>query len=420
MTARNKEEWQKLPAQFQPGEWVDSRIYSDPAIHEEELEKIWKKAWIPVCHESELANPYDFRTLTIANEPIIITRDKDMEVRAFLNVCPHRGNMIERRPSGSFKKGTPSGTPKMMTCMFHAWQFDMKGKCAYISRKEEGYQDRICEAEVGLRQLKSEVYFGGFVWVCMDDDIGMTVEEWAAGALDCLAPSLNEEPLEVFHYHKAIIPCNYKLWHDTNCEFYHDFLHYHNRITGFNDAYFARKNSGFDNGHINVGSFEVQYDKYEGFESRETLSFPHLPPNHWYMIDMFPGINFNLRGSALRCDIMTPLGADKVMIEFRGLGLKSDTPEERQIRINHHNSIWGPFGRNLHEDLLAVTAQGTAMQNQADTRRILHGRHENETIHDENGMRHYYDEWGKWLNRMASNPDLPYEHIPESPRATAS
>lgn len=408
MSARNHEEWSQVPKSLKPGEWVDSRIYSDQSIHEEEQEKIFKKAWIPVCHESELANPFDFRTVTIANEPIILTRDKEMEVRAFLNVCPHRGNMIERRPSGNFKKGTPSGTPKRMTCMFHAWQFDMKGKCVYISRQEEGYQDRVCKSEVGLRQLKSEVHFGGFVWVCLDDNMSMTVEQWAAGALDCLAPSLNEEPLEVFHYHKAIIPCNYKLWHDTNCEFYHDFLHYHNRITGFNDAYFARKNTGFDNGHINVGSFEVQYDKYEGFESRESLSFPHLPPNHWYMIDMFPGVNFNLRGSALRCDLMTPLSANKVLIEFRGLGLKSDTPEERQIRINHHNSIWGPFGRNLHEDLCAVTAQGSAMHELADNRRILQGRHENQTIHDENGMRHFYDEWGKWMNRMASNPDMPY------------
>ena len=420
MTSRNQEEWGKAPKQFTSAEWVDSRIYSDPKIHEEEQEKIWKKAWIPVCHESELSEAYDFRTLSIANEPIILTRDKDMQIRAFLNVCPHRSNMIERRPSGNYKKGTPSGTPKKMTCMFHAWQFDMKGKCVYISRQEEGYQDRLCTSETGLRQLKCEVYFGGFVWVCLDDNIGMSVEEWAAGALDCLAPSLNEEPLEVFHYHKAIIPCNYKLWHDTNCEFYHDYLHYHNRITGFNDAYFARKNSGFKHGHINVGSFEVQYDKYEGFESRETLSFPHLPPNHWYMIDMFPGVNFNLRGSALRCDLMTPLGTDKVMIEFRGLGLKSDTPEQRQIRIDHHNSIWGPFGRNLHEDLLAVTSQGTAMQEQADSRRILHGRHENETIHDENGMRHYYDEWGRWLNRSPNNPDLPYQEREESESTAAA
>ena len=424
MSSRNHAQW-TAPPKLAKGEWVDSRIYSDHAIFEEELDKIWKKAWIPVCHESELKNAYDFRTVTIAREPVIVVRGKDMKVRSFLNVCPHRGNMIERRPSGSFREGSPSGTPRHMTCMFHAWQFDMKGRCTYISRQEEGYQDRLQKEDVGLRELKTEVHFGGFVWVTLDDHIPMSVEDWAAGSLDCLRPSLDEEPLEIFHYHKAIIPCNYKLWHDTNCEFYHDYLHYHNRITGFNDAYFARKNTGFNNGHINVGSFEVQYDKYEGFESREALSFPHLPPNHWYMIDMFPGVNFNLRGSALRCDLMTPLAPDRVLIEFRGLGLASDTPEERDARIQHHNSIWGPFGRNLHEDLLAVTAQGACMHPAAESRRILHGRHENETIHDENGMRHYYEEWGRWLDRSPSDPDQTFEAyqipgaIPEDQRARA-
>jgi len=402
--SRNHEQWNAKPP-FTQDEYVDSRIYSDQDIFEEELEKIFKKSWIPVCHESEMPEPYDFRTVTIAREPVVITRGKDKKVRAFLNVCPHRGNLIERRPSGSFLEGTPSGNPKHMTCMFHAWQFDMKGRCVYISRQEEGYQDRLKKEQVGLRELKCEVYFGGFIWVSLDDNIDMTVEQWAAGSLECLRPSLDEEPLEVFHYHKAIIPCNYKLWHDTNCEFYHDYLHYHNRITGFNDGYFARKNMGFDNGHINVGSFEVQYDQYEGFQSRADVSFPHLPPNHWYMIDMFPGVNFNLRGSSLRCDLMTPLGPNEVMIEFRGLGLKSDTAEVRKMRVEHHNSIWGPFGRNLHEDLLAVTGQGASMHPRAENRQILHGRHENETIHDENGMRHFYEEWGRWMDRLPSDPD---------------
>jgi len=424
MSSRNHTQWNATP-DLQRGEWVDSRIYSDDQIFEDELSKIWKKTWIPVCHESELKEAYSFRTMTIAREPVIVVRGKDMVVRAFLNVCPHRGNMIERRPAGDYKRGTPSGTPKTMTCMFHAWSFDMKGKCVNISRKEAGYQDRLNEDQVGLRELKCEVYFGGFVWVSLNDDIGVTVEEFAAGSLDVLAPSLNEEPLEVFHYHKAIIPCNYKLWHDTNCEFYHDYLHYHNRITGFNDAYFARKNNGFDGGHINVGSFEVQYENYEGSHGREELSFPHLPPNHWYMIDMFPGVNFNLRGSALRCDLMTPLGPNSVMIEFRGLGLASDSKKDRQTRIDHHNSIWGPFGRNLHEDLLAVTGQGSSMHPLAESRKILHGRHENETIHDENGMRHYYEEWGKLLNRSPSDPDKKFEPYPvfkeqEAQRAAAA
>jgi len=40
----------------------------------------------------------------------------------------------------------------------------------------------------------------------------------------------------------------------------------------------------------------------------------------------------------------------------------------------------------------------------SEPRRILHGRHENQTIHDENGMRHYYEEWGRWMNRMRASP----------------
>ena len=408
MPARNHRQWSEVPGQLRPGQWVDSRIYSDPDIFEEELEKIFKKVWIPVCHESELPEPYDFRTSSIAREPIIVVRGPDQQVRAFLNVCPHRGMMIERKPSGSFIEGQPSGNPKHMTCMFHGWQFDMKGNCAFITRGEEGYQERLKKEDVGLRRLRCEVKFGGFVWVTLNDQVEQSVEEWAAGCFDCIKDAIDTEPLEVFHYHKAIIQTNYKLWHDTNSEFYHDYMHYHNRVTGFNDEYFARKNVPFNNGHVNVNSFEVKYDEYDGFESRSELSFPKFPPNQWYMIDLFPGMNFNLRGSAYRSDVVTPLAPDKLMIEFRGLGLKSDTPEERMIRIEHHNTIWGPFGRNLHEDLIAVTGQGSAMKTGSEPRRILHGRVEDEYVHDENGVRHFYDEWGKWMNRLPSDPMRQY------------
>ena len=122
------------------------------------------------------------------------------------------------------------------------------------------------------------------------------------------------------------------------------------------------------------------------------------------MVDLFPGYNFNLRGSAYRSDSVTPLGPDKVLIEFRGYGLKNDTPTERNTRIEHHNSIWGPFGRNLHEDLIGVAGQGTTMRPGTEPRNILHGRHENGTIHDEVGMRHYYSEWSKWMGVHANNP----------------
>ena len=77
-------------------------------------------------------------------------------------------------------------------------------------------------------------------------------------------------------------------------------------------------------------------------------------------------------------------------------------------RVAHHNTIWGPFGRNLHEDLLGVAGQGSAMQTGSDVRRILHGRREDNFLHDEVGMRHFYSEWGKWRNRRPSNPMKEY------------
>ena len=135
---------------------------------------------------------------------------------------------------------------------------------------------------------------------------------------------------------------------------------------------------------------------WNGGEQHEGPTKAILGDPYFHII--FPGFNFNLRGSAYRSDSVTPLGPNSVLIEFRGYGLRKDTPEERQTRIKHHNTIWGPFGRNLHEDLLGVTGQGTTMREGTEDRHILHGRHENSTIHDEVGMRHYYSEWGKYLD----------------------
>src|SRR5260221_14608917 len=103
------------------------------------------------------------------------------------------------------------------------------------------------------------------------------------------------------------------------------------------------------------------------------------------MIDLFPGMNFNLRGSALRCDVVTPLAPDKVMIEFRGLGLKRDTEEERQTRVNHHNPIWGPSGRNLPEDLPGVTGQGATTLPGSERPPIRPDQPRNQTINDQTG-----------------------------------
>lgn len=391
--ARNAAQW-STPPKFPPGHYVDSRIYTDPAIFAEEKEKLFKPSWIIACHESEIAAPFDYRLFDHpAGVPLIVMRGDDNRVRAFFNICPHRGNTILYDPSGSAKR---------MTCIFHAWSFDSRGECIEISREEQGYQKRFCKKDASLREVKCEIGYGGFAWVNLDDQC-MPLSEFIGDALGVLETYM-QEPMEVFHFNRAVVNTNYKLWHDTNSEFYHDFVHYFNRITGMlQPGYFERKYTAFANGHASVGSMSIQYDKYEGSKLR-SVGWPGLAPGGWYMVDLFPGMTYNLRTSVLRIDTAIPLGPNRVAIEFRGLGLKRDTPEQRAQRIFDHNTIWGPFGRNLHEDLLAVHGQGRAMREGTGSRWVIHGREENSTIHDEVGMRHFYAEWGERMGRPAYDP----------------
>lgn len=389
----NETEWKEKP-NFPPTHYVDTAIYTDDQIFREEQEKIFKKTWIIACHESEVPNAYDYRTFSHpAGVPLIVVRGEDKVVRTFYNICPHRGNTLLYDPAGNAKQ---------ITCIFHAWSFNSKGDCIDIPRGKEGYQERYGCEDAGLREVKTSVDFGGFVYVNLDDDC-ISLKEYIGDALDIMKDSLQDE-MEVFHYHKAIVDTNYKLWHDTNSEFYHDFLHYFNRITGMmQPGYYDRKYTGFPNGHASVGSMEVKYDAYAGSEDR-SVGWPGMAPGGWFLVDLFPGATYNLRTSVLRVDTIVPLGPNKVIIEYRGMGLKSDTPEQRAERIRDHNAIWGPFGRNLHEDLLAVHGQGMAMHDKTDSKWVIQGREENNTIHDEIGMRHFYAEWDTRMGRPSSSP----------------
>ena len=289
-------------------------------------------------------------------------------MRAFYNVCPHRGNVLLHDPAGN---------ARAITCIFHAWTFDGEGHCTGIARRKEGYQDRLSGADLGLRRVRTAVGYGGFVWVNVDDG-APSLGDWIGPALETLEPFLRQ-PLEVFHYQKVVVQTNYKLWHDTNSEFYHDYMHYFNRVTGMQQpGYFQRRYTPYPNGHAAVGIDGGPLRSVRR-QRRARRRLAWADAGGWILVDLFPGITYNLRTSVIRLDTAIPLSPNQVMIEFRGLGLKDDTPETRAARVRDHNQIWGPFGRNLHEDLLGVQGQGIAMRDgRTDSRWVLHAREEDQ------------------------------------------
>ena len=83
----------------QPGR-VHRRLYTDPAIFELEMERIFGTAWIYVGHESQVKNPGDYVRTFIGRKPVVLVRDAEGEIRVIHNQCAHRGSLVVANDKG--------------------------------------------------------------------------------------------------------------------------------------------------------------------------------------------------------------------------------------------------------------------------------------------------------------------------------
>jgi len=107
-----------LVATHQPGHGLARAFYSDPAIYERDMERLFRRHWHCLAHESVIPNPGDFELFRIENEAIILSRGMDGNVHAMLNVCRHRGAEVCTRPKGN---------AKFFVCPYHAWTYSNDG-----------------------------------------------------------------------------------------------------------------------------------------------------------------------------------------------------------------------------------------------------------------------------------------------------
>jgi phenylpropionate dioxygenase-like ring-hydroxylating dioxygenase large terminal subunit len=244
----------------------------------------------------------------------------------------------------------------------------------------------------------------GLAFVCLSEETEPLQDYLGEEVIQHIQESLGSIELEAFHYHKAVLKTNWKLWNDNNSEIYHIFLHVLNRKTT-PEAFWSTPQKLCRNGHALMVTTSNPYArvKYEGYhlESREGgHTFPGLHGNDFSIANIFPDLLLLIRGTVMRIDRMVPLSPGQTLVEWRGVGIKGDTPEVRAMRVRHHNQIWGPMGRNLPEDIAAVEEQWRQMSSGSPVRYSVIAR-EHEQLGegviqalDDGNVRAFYQAWG--------------------------
>jgi phenylpropionate dioxygenase-like ring-hydroxylating dioxygenase large terminal subunit len=195
-----------------PVDYTDS---VDPAYYEAERAAIFRRTWLNVGRVEQVpkTGSYYTKELAVAGTSLIIVRGKDGQIRAFHNMCRHRGNKLvwNDYPGEEVK-----GTCRQFTCKYHAWRYSLDGELTFIQQEEEFFG--IDKSLYGLKSVRCEVW-EGFIFVNLDP-----AAPPLADYLGDMAKGLEGYPFgemtEVYTY-KAEVGSNWKLFIDAFAEFYH-------------------------------------------------------------------------------------------------------------------------------------------------------------------------------------------------------
>ena len=187
---------------------LPARYYHDPDIHARELDAIFARNWLYVCHGEAVREPGQYTTFETAGQNIIVVRGKDGSLRAFYNVCQHRGHEL--------LKG--SGRTKVITCPYHAWSYHIDGRLrtARGSEKVAGFD----KGEFCLKPVRVEV-FCGFVFINMDDDAATLAEQSEGLEADIRAHVPDLDQLTFARRLTFDMAANWKIVLDNFLECYH-------------------------------------------------------------------------------------------------------------------------------------------------------------------------------------------------------
>lgn len=394
---------------------VPYQVFCDPGVYTREQERIFRgPTWSYVGLEAELPTPGDFKATFIGDTPVVVSRDKDGLLHAFVNRCAHRGALVCRASRGN--RATH-------TCIYHQWSYDQRGKLIGVPfRKginhQGGYATDFDLSQHSLQKLRVDTY-NGLIFASFSGEVE-PLADYIGPAMQPWLDRVFNRPIQVLGYARQFIHANWKLYAENVKDPYHaSLLHLFHTTFGI---YRSSQGGGVSMDHAGRHSMLRAYKRTEqeeraayqdknirSYNTDYRLADPSLLvsrkefdvelTNHIQMI--FPCLIVQQIQNTLATRHILPKRADAFELLFTFFGYEDDDEEIRNIRIKQANLV-GPAGYISMEDGYATELVQQAIVREKDACSLLEfggkQRDDQENLLTETAIRgywnHYHDVMG--------------------------
>jgi phenylpropionate dioxygenase-like ring-hydroxylating dioxygenase large terminal subunit len=419
-----------IPAQALPSDYdrlvqpdrALSRLYTDPALFESEMSKIFEKTWVWVAHESEIAQPGDFKMAMVGLQPVIVVRDREGRVHVHVNRCRHRAATVCE---------VAKGKTNSFMCPYHGWTYGLDGALRGLPYAA-GYAGSIDKSQFPLKSLRVEIY-AGLIFASFNQDVEPLVD-FLAGAkkwIDLFMKQSAGYPMTTIGEHKFRFPGNWKIQLENTTDAYHFPLVHKSFLTAADDETVKlmdiMNNGGFvedlGNGHSVMIMVPDLIDLEENLDAPMPERFTDLAAElaqecsdqevrrivravggTGFNLNLFP----NLGCSAAFFRVLQPVSVSETQVRHVALGMQGGPKAANRARMRIHEFFQGPMGFGSPDDAEVWDRVQRGAQGGPDLWVMLNRGMASEEVVDgyrrgevsaETGMRAAYRQWKAMMER---------------------
>jgi len=296
--------------------------YRDGEFYALERDRIFRPSWQVVCHVSDLPNHGDWHTIDYIGESVILTRSGDGQLRAFTNVCRHRGSRLVDGSAGCAKK---------LVCPYHAWTYDLDGRLTGVP--DSASYPTLDRNRAGLVRVELEIW-RGFVFVRLEDDGGPSVAQMMAPYEAMIEPYRFEDLTALGRVTLRPRDVNWKNVGDN----YSDGLHIPVAHPGLTRLF--GKSYGIEaDAHVDRMWGDMQDRDSANWSERmyqhllpQVPYLPEVSQRHWLYFKLWPNVAFDIYPDQVDFMQWLPTGPTTCLIREISYVLPDDRREMRAAR----------------------------------------------------------------------------------------